>query len=236
MPNLGVVSYGEETFVVADIPGLVEGAHRGVGLGHSFLRHVERTRGALHVIDVAAVDGRDPWQDYCKINEELRLYRPELAERPQLIVLNKCDLPDAEVFVEEYKARFVAEGREVFEISAATRSGVELLIRKTALMLDANPLDFDRTPRVETLELPVSTELDYRFTVEAVTHGWRVRGRRIERLVSMTNFAQPESLGRLQRVLEATGISTELLKQGIEIGQTVYIEKASLVWTEDYVP
>lgn len=235
-PNLGVVSYGEETFVVADIPGLVEGAHRGVGLGHSFLRHVERTRVLLHVIDVAAVDGRDPWQDYCKINEELRLYRPELAERPQLIVLNKCDLPDAAIFIEEYKARFVAEGREVFEISAATRTGVEPLIRKAALILDANPLDFDRTPRVETLEWPVSTELDYRFTVEAVTHGWRVRGRRIERLVSMTNFAQSESLGRLQRVLEATGISTELLKQGIEIGQTVYIEKASLVWTEDYVP
>lgn len=235
-PNLGVVAYGDDTFVVADIPGLVEGAHRGVGLGHSFLRHVERTRVLVHVIDIAAVDGRDPWQDYLQINEELRLYRPELAERPQVVVLNKCDLPDAAVYIDEYKARFVAEHHDVFEISAATRTGIEPLIRKVAQLLAANPLAYDRTPREETFEWPVDTTRDSHFTIEKVPHGYRVHGRRIERLVSMTNFAQSESLGRLQRVLEATGISAELIKQGIQIGETVYIEKAALVWTEDYVP
>ena len=235
-PNLGVVAYGDDTFVVADIPGLVEGAHRGVGLGHSFLRHVERTRVLVHVIDIAGVDDRDPWQDYLQINEELRLYRPELAERPQIIALNKCDLPDAAVYIDEYKARFRAEAHDVFEISAATRSGIEPLIRKLAQTLAAFPLTYDRTPRSETFEWPLDTSRDHYFTVEKVTHGFRVQGRRIERLVSMTNFAQSESLGRLQRVLEATGISAELIKHGIEIGQTVYIEKAALVWTEDYVP
>ena len=135
-----------------------------------------------------------------------------------------------------YKSRFVNEGRTVFEISAATRTGIEALIRRVAQLLAANPLTYDRTPRAETFEWPLDTSRDHSFTIEKVTHGFRVHGRRIERLVSMTNFAQSESLGRLQRVLEATGISAELIKHGIEIGQTVYIEKASLVWTEDYVP
>ena len=100
-PNLGVVAYGDDTFVVADIPGLVEGAHRGVGLGHSFLRHIERTRVLIHVVDLAAIDERDPWQDYQRINEELIHYRPELAERPQIIALNKIDIPDAQVYLDE---------------------------------------------------------------------------------------------------------------------------------------
>jgi len=235
-PNLGVVAYGDDTFVVADIPGLVEGAHRGVGLGHSFLRHIERTRVLIHVVDLAAIDERDPWLDYQRINEELVHYRPELAERPQIIALNKIDIPDAQVYLDEYLPKFKAEGRPVFVISAAARTGLEPLIRQVVAFLATQPSMIDRTPRAEVLEWPLPDADEYRFTVTPEVNGFRVRGRRIERLVSMTNFAQSESLARLQRVLEATGISAELLKQGIQIGQTVYIEKASLTWTEDYVP
>jgi GTPase len=235
-PNLGVVAYGDDTFVVADIPGLVEGAHRGVGLGHHFLRHIERTRVLIHVVDLAAIDERDPWQDYQRINEELIHYRPELAERPQIIALNKIDIPDAQVYLDEYLPKFKAEGRPVFVVSAAARTGLEPLIRQVVAFLATQPSMIDRTLRNELLEWPVPDTDEYRFTITPEGNGFRVRGRRIERLVSMTNFAQSESLARLQRVLEATGISAELIKHGIEIGQTVYIEKAALTWTEDYVP
>jgi GTP-binding protein len=235
-PNLGVVAYGDDTFVVADIPGLVEGAHRGVGLGHHFLRHIERTRVLIHVVDLAAIDERDPWQDYQRINEELIHYRPELAERPQVIALNKIDIPDAQVYLDEYLPKFKAEGRPVFVVSAAARTGLEPLIRQVVAFLATQPSMIDRTLRNELLEWPVPDTDEYRFTITPEGNGFRVRGRRIERLVSMTNFAQSESLARLQRVLEATGISAELIKHGIEIGQTVYIEKAALAWTEDYVP
>jgi GTP-binding protein len=236
MPNLGVVGYGDDSFVIADIPGLVEGAHRGVGLGHSFLRHIERTRVLIHVIDMAAVDQRDPWEDYVRINEELVQYRPELAQRPQIIALNKSDLPDSEVFIDAYLARFRAEKRPVFVISAGARTGLEPLLKGVVQLLQDQPRLIDSQPREEVLQWPVDELNERVFYVVAERNGFRVRGRRIERLVSMTNFAQSESLGRLQRVLEATGITAELLRQGIEVGQTVYIEKAALTWTEDYVP
>ena len=235
-PNLGVVGYGDDSFVIADIPGLVEGAHRGVGLGHSFLRHIERTRVLIHVVDMAAVDQRDPWDDYVRINDELVQYRPELAQRPQIIALNKSDLPDSEVFIDAYLARFRAEKRPVFVISAGARTGLEPLLKGVVQLLQNQPRLIDSQPREEVLHWPIDDLNEHVFFVEAERNGFRVRGRRIERLVSMTNFAQSESLGRLQRVLEATGITAELLRQGIEVGQTVYIEKAALTWTEDYVP
>jgi len=235
-PNLGVVGYGDDSFVIADIPGLVEGAHRGVGLGHSFLRHIERTRVLIHVVDMAAVDQRDPWDDYVRINDELVQYRPELAQRPQIIALNKSDLPDSDVFIDAYLARFRAEKRPVFVISAGARTGLEPLLNGVVQLLQNQPRLIDSQPRGEVLHWPIDDLNEHVFYVEAERNGFRVRGRRIERLVSMTNFAQSESLGRLQRVLEATGITAELLRQGIEVGQTVYIEKAALTWTEDYVP
>jgi GTP-binding protein len=190
----------------------------------------------IHVIDMAAVDQRDPWEDYVRINEELVQYRPELAQRPQIIALNKSDLPDSEVFIDAYLARFRAEKRPVFVISAGARTGLEPLLKGVVQLLQDQPRLIDSQPREEVLQWPVDELNERVFYVEAERNGFRVRGRRIERLVSMTNFAQSESLGRLQRVLEATGITAELLRQGIEVGQTVYIEKAALTWTEDYVP
>ncbi|MBK9710051.1 MAG: GTPase ObgE [Kouleothrix sp.] len=230
-PNLGVVAVGDFSFVMADIPGLIEGAHRGVGLGHDFLRHVERTRMLLHLVDAAGVDGRDPLADYRQINEELRLYQPELAERPQVVVLNKADLPEAQANIERLRAAIEPSETELFVISAATRAGVDALIQHLAAQLAAMPAR-DRRVRDEELIWPVP-EVDERlFMVEPEGKGWRVRGKKIERLISMTNFAQSEALMRIQRVLEASGISAALLEAGVQEGDPVYIEKAQLVWSD----
>jgi GTPase len=237
-PNLGVVGVGDFSFVAADIPGLIEGAHRGVGLGHDFLRHVERTRLLLHVVDAAGVDGRDPLEDYRQINEELRLYQPELAQRPQIVALNKADLPEAQANIPRLRAAIELPESDVFAISAATRDGVDTLIQHVAAQLAANPLP-DRAPRAaddakgdEPLTWPVP-EVDERlFTIEPEGVGYRVRGKRIERLISMTNFAQSEALMRIQRVLEASGISRALLDAGVQEGDPVYIEKAELIWSD----
>jgi GTP-binding protein len=229
-PNLGVVAVGDYSFVVADIPGLIEGAHRGVGLGFDFLRHVERTRLLIHMVDAAGVDGRDPLDDYHTINAELRQYQPELARRPQVVALNKADLPEAQANLDRLRAA-IGSDAEVFVISGATRAGVDELIQHVAARLAALPAP-ERAAREEELTWPVP-EVDERlFTVEPEGNGWRVRGKKIERLISMTNFAQSESLMRIQRVLEASGIGAALLKAGVQEGDPVYIEKAELIWSD----
>jgi len=228
-PNLGVVGVGDYSFVVADIPGLIEGAHRGVGLGFDFLRHIERTRLLLHLVDAAGVDGRDPVDDYRQINEELRQYQPELARRPQIVVLNKTDLPEAQDNLERLRAAITLPASEVFEISAATRAGVDVLMQHVAVRLLDIPGP-NRETREEELTWPVP-EVDERlFTVEPEGKGWRVRGKKIERLISMTNFAQSESLIRIQRVMQASGISNALITAGVQEGDIVHIEKAALPW------
>ncbi|HEU5103607.1 MAG TPA: GTPase ObgE [Roseiflexaceae bacterium] len=230
-PNLGVVGVGDYSFVAADIPGLIEGAHRGVGLGFDFLRHVERTRLLVHVVDAAGVDGRDPLDDYRQINEELRRYQPELARRPQLVALNKADLPEAQANLDRLRAEIALPAADVFAISAATRAGVDTLVQRVAARLLELPGP-DRAPRDELLAWPVP-EVDERlFSIEPEGDGWRVRGKKIERLISMTNFAQSESLMRIQRVLQASGISDALLAAGVQEGDTVYIEKAALTWSD----
>ncbi|MBK9942451.1 MAG: GTPase ObgE [Kouleothrix sp.] len=230
-PNLGVVAVGDFSFVVADIPGLIEGAHRGVGLGFDFLRHVERTRLLIHVVDAAGVDGRDPLEDYRKINDELHLYQPELARRPQIVALNKTDLPEGQAQIARLRAAIATPTTDVFVISGATRAGVDALIQSVAARLSVLPAP-DRAARDEELNWPVP-EVDERvFSVEPERDGWRVRGRKIERLISMTNFAQSESLMRIQRVLEASGISAALINAGVHEGDPVYIEKAELIWSD----
>jgi GTPase len=233
-PNLGVAEVGNYSFVVADIPGLIEGAHRGVGLGHDFLRHVERTRLLIHVVDAAGVDGRDPLDDYHKINEELRLYAPELAERPQLVALNKADLPEAQQQLARLHAALALPPDDVFVVSAATTVGVAALLgRAAAVLQELGPVgtaDAD----AELLTWPVPEVDPNAFAVEREFDAWRVRGKKIERLVSMTNFAQAESLDRLERVLKASGISAALEQAGVQEGDRVRIEKAELLWTEAY--
>ncbi|HEU4327235.1 MAG TPA: GTPase ObgE [Roseiflexaceae bacterium] len=232
-PNLGVVEVGDFSFVMADIPGLIEGAHRGVGLGFDFLRHVERTRMLLHLVDSAGIDGRSPVEDYHKIGEELRLYQPELAERPRVVVLNKLDLPEAAPHLPELRAAVATDGFLLFEISAATREGVDPLMQHVAARLAELPAR-PRELREETLSWPVVETDPNLFSIEREEDAWRVRGRKIERLISMTNFAQADSLMRIQRVLAASGISKALLEAGVQEGDVVRIEKSELVWSDEY--
>lgn len=237
-PNLGVVEIDDFTFVMADIPGLIEGASRGVGLGHDFLRHIERTRILIHVVDAAGVDGRDPYDDFVTINQELQAYSKELASRPQFVALNKHDLPDAQAYDDILRPQLIAAGIKpdnIFVISAATNQGIQPLLIRVADML--------RTMPERPLALPYVDELlTFQFANIDPNAFWieredddvlRVHGEKIERLVSMTNFAQYESLIRLQRVLQAMGVSDALLESGIKPGDAVRIEKAELIWTDE---
>lgn len=233
-PNLGIVEVGIERFVVADIPGIIEGAHRGVGLGLDFLRHIDRTRLLLHVIDAAGVDTRDPLEDFHRINAELSQYQPELSRRPQIVVLNKLDLPDAQANLERLRGSLPVDPQDIIPIAAATGQGIDDLLQRAMQHLHEMPAPQREPvdPDEPVLTWPVP-EVDPRvFRIEQEEDGWRVRGRHIERLLAMTNFDQPEALDRVQRVLEASGISRALMDAGIDEGDTVYIADAALTWSD----
>jgi GTP-binding protein len=232
-PNLGIVDVGDyDRFVVADIPGLIEGAHAGVGLGHDFLRHVERTRVLVHLVDAAGVDGRDPLEDYHQINAELRLYQQALAERPQVVALNKIDLPEAQANLARLRRELPVAAEDLVTIAAATGEGIDALLRRVAALLRANPAP-QRDP-VEPdepdLVWPTPTVDENAYAIEQEPDGWRVRGVKIERLVAMTNFNQSDAVDRLQRVLDASGISDALFNAGVQDGDIVRIGTSELEW------
>lgn len=219
-PVLGVVRLDEErSFVLADIPGLIEGAHEGVGLGHDFLRHVERTKVLLHIVDVAGVDGRDPIEDFDKINTELAEYSERLARRKQLVVANKMDLPEAQENFERLKEYVEAKGYEICKVSAATGEGLR------ELMFKAYDLLLQYVPEEDEEDLARFDEIDpdsYEIVVGNDTD-WEVRGKNIERLVAMTNFDNDEALYRFQLIWKRLGIDEALKERGVQEGQSVRI-------------
>ena len=230
VPNLGVVRVDEErTFVIADIPGLIEGASEGVGLGHQFLRHVERTRLLCHMIDVSGSEGRDPMDDYAIINRELAAYSDKLAQLPQIVVLNKSDIADPEE-VELLRAEFAEEDQPVFVISAATRIGLEPLVYYLSERLVDMPLPpaFDDGIVRITADTMRSRRTDRRWeaTYDAANQIYVVTGRGIERLIAMTQLQNEDAVSRLQRTLEKTGIINKLRTLGAKQGDTVRIGKA----------
>lgn len=233
-PNLGIVTVGYQRFIVADVPGLIEGAHRGVGLGFDFLRHVDRTRLIVHLIDAAGVDGRDPLADYHQINEELQRYDATLAERRQIVVLNKLDIPEARAMAETFRNAHIVPSHDLFAISAATREGVTELLEHVAACLrdlpvpDRDPVDPNTPPQT----WPIPERDPNAFTIEQEEDAWRVRGQKIERLIRMTNFSQVEALDRVQRVLAASGISDALVRAGVQEGDTVRIAESELIWSD----
>ncbi|MCZ8513361.1 GTPase ObgE [Paenibacillus filicis] len=228
-PNLGVVDVGDgRSFVMADLPGLIEGAHEGVGLGHEFLRHVERTRVIMHVVDMAATEGRDPFDDWVKINEELKLYNAKLEERPQIIAANKMDMPEAEEHLEAFKRKLAEKGRDIpiYPISAYAKTGVQELMYKIADLLETIP----ETPQVE--ELPEVTERKvYRletseeedFTIRRDNDVFVVDSPSIEKLIKRTNFSTHESVMRFARILRKKGVDKALRSRGAQDGQTIRI-------------
>ncbi|MBR4013521.1 MAG: GTPase ObgE [Clostridia bacterium] len=222
-PNLGVVSTGAESgFVAADIPGLIEGASEGLGLGHAFLRHVDRCRLLLHVVDISCFEGRDPIDDIIMINTELLRYSPELADRPQIIVANKCDALDRDVVnIEEFEAYVKDIGCELIYVSAATGEGLDTLVKKCAERLAELPpmLVYEReyTPEDEFVEKSKET------TVRREGNTFYVEGDWLYNLMGQINFSDYESMNYFQKVLKNSGVFSLLEENGCVDGDTVSI-------------
>ena len=228
-PNLGVVTIGEyDTLVLADIPGLIEGASEGVGLGHDFLRHIERTRVLIHLLDGL---GADPLADWRMINEELALYNPGLAAKPQLVVLNKIDLPDAQAAEPDVRAAITAAGYPFMSISAVTGQGVQAMLYEIKRLADATPVTSAVTSDEPIIIRPPSDGKAFTIKREGGDR-WRVRGKEIERIASMTYFEFDDSLTRFQTVLERSGITAALTEAGVKVGDTVFIGDQELEWGE----
>lgn len=226
-PNLGVVDVGDgRSFVLADLPGLIEGAHRGVGLGHQFLQHIERTRLIIHVVDMAGSEGRDPLSDWQQINAELQRYKHNLSARPQIVAANKMDLPGAEENLQLFKQE-VGNGVPVVPISAVTREGIQELLYKTADTLDALPkLPVSEVEGAEAAHKVFrAPQEDDAFQVRRDNGSFVVEGKRLEKLVQMTNFHYEESIERLARIMKKMGVDAELRAQGAKDGDTVRIGK-----------
>jgi GTP-binding protein len=226
-PNLGVVLIGDRDMVVADIPGLVEGAHMGVGLGHAFLRHVQRTRVLIHLLDGG---GENPLADFNQINAELSLFDEKLAQKPQIVALNKMDLPEAQEKWPAVRAALQERGYEVTSISAATQSGTQELMNQVAAILATLP---EEPP--EVVETPVySLEDTVTFAISRSDDGaFHVQGERIERAAAMTYWELDESAARFQRILAALGITAALEEAGVQAGDTVFIGEYELEWGEE---
>jgi len=222
-PNLGVVTVDDRDFVLADIPGLIEGSHAGAGLGHQFLRHIERTRLLIHLLDGASAD---PLGDFEKINEELALFDPQLARKPQVVVLNKMDLPQTQELWPHIRREMKKLELEAMSISAVTGQGVPTLLQRVVDLLDSLPREEPVVEEVKVFHL----EEEELFSIAQEEDGWRVRGTKIERVVAMTNWEYDEAVMRFQRILEAMGISAALEKAGVEVGDTVRIGDIELEW------
>lgn len=219
-PNLGVVRVEDgRSFVMADIPGLIEGAHEGAGLGHEFLRHVERTRFMVHVLDTAGSEGRDPVEDFQVTNRELLLYNPQIGARPQIIAANKMDLPEAAENLTRLKAAY-GHQYEIFPISAATGDGLDPLIYKVAALLEELP---DPTPPEDVTMDHVIHRPEPRFSISREEGIFLVGGREIKRHVAMTDMENDEAVERLQWIFKRMGIDDALKEAGIKQGDTVKI-------------
>lgn len=228
-PNLGVVEVGEgRNFVMADLPGLIEGAHEGVGLGHEFLRHVERTRLIIHVVDMAGSEGRDPFDDWQKINDELRQYNADLENRPQIVAANKMDMPESAENLEKFREE-VAKVRgdlEIMPISSLTRQGVQELLYRVADLLDQIP----EAPAIEELtEIPerkvykLEQDVDDSFTIKRENETFVVESVKIERMMKRMQLNSHDAILKLARTLRHMGVDEELRKRGAKDGTSVRI-------------
>ncbi|WHY90666.1 GTPase ObgE [Neobacillus cucumis] len=225
VPNLGMVETEDNrSFVMADLPGLIEGAHEGVGLGHQFLRHIERTRVIVHVIDMAATEGRDPYEDYLTINKELKEYNLRLTERPQIIVANKIDMPDAEENLQKFKER-LEDNYPIFAISALTRKGLRDLLFAIADKLEETPefpLEHEEEQTgVHRVLYKHEKDPDHFKITREPDGSFVVSGEKVERLFKMTDFSREESVRRFSRQLRGLGVDDALRQRGAKDGDIV---------------
>jgi GTP-binding protein len=236
-PMLGVVQIGGpagDVFVMADIPGLIEGAARGVGLGHAFLKHIERTRMLLHVLDGSGgLEGRDPVEDFELIERELESYSEALAAKPQFIVINKIDLPETRSLLEYVEPQLRGEAEAIFRVSAATGEGIQELLNAVSRRLAEIPKE--RPERETATRIYRLAEVDDEAwdARRLSPHHFEVSGVRIERALRMTDFSLDEAADRFQRILEASGISERLTRLGILPGDIVRIADSELIWEQE---
>ncbi|MBY7143264.1 GTPase ObgE [Virgibacillus sp. NKC19-3] len=232
-PNLGVVDTRDQrSFVLADLPGLIEGAHKGTGLGHQFLRHIERTRVIVHMLDMASTEARDPYDDYIKINQELKAYDEKLMSKPQIIAANKMDMPGAEENLAFFKEK-VGEDFPIYKISALTKNGLSEILFAIADKLDTIP----KAPiEVEDTEEKVV----YRYQKEEAPFkisrdpdgAYVLSGDKIEKLFKMTDFNRDEAVQRFSRQIRGMGVDEELRKRGAKDGDTVRLLEFEFEFTE----
>lgn len=222
-PNLGVVDLGDSrSFVLADIPGIIEGASEGVGLGHEFLRHIERTRILIHVVDASGIEGRNPIEDFDIINAELANYDMALEERPQIVAANKIDIIQDNEAYESFLAEMKKRGIEVFELSAATNKGVNELMNRTYEELTKLPPIIEFEPEMDIdEEYEIKDEKGYEIKRE--NEAFVITGSWIEAVGGSVNFSDNESLQYFQRALLNRGVIEDLINMGIKEGQTVRI-------------
>lgn len=224
-PHLGMVRVKDgRSFVMADLPGLIEGAHKGKGLGLQFLRHIERCRVLVHVIDISSEDGRDPYDDFIKINNELKSYNLRLLERPMVIVANKMDDPGSELLLEYFKEK-IEDKYKIFPISALERKGLEPLIYELADLVDSTPEfplfnELDGDEKVYTYTSSKEDEKGYIITRPS-SNLWVIKGDRIEKIYRMTNISTEEGLMYLTSIMRKMGIEDELRSLGIQEGDIV---------------
>ena len=228
-PNLGVASVGEEqSMVLADIPGLIEGAHRGAGLGHEFLRHVTRTLVLIHIVDGTSAD---PVADFHAVNRELAEFDPNLLGKPQVVAVNKMDLPEARARWDEVCERFEGLGLPVYAMSAATREGVSAVLGRAAgLLAEARAAEAAKLAPPAPAPVLRPGPAPAGFTVVREAEAFRVVGRRVERVVAMTDLDNPEAVRYLQRTLARLGVSAALEAAGVKPGDAVRFGKVQLEW------
>jgi GTP-binding protein len=229
IPNLGVIDYKGKHFVAADIPGIIEGACEGKGLGLEFLRHIRRAKVLIHLIDVSGFDGKDPYENYKIINNELKKYSKYLAKKHIIIALNKVDLLGAQKYVKKFKKHL--KTKKLFEISGATGKGIDALLKETVKMLE-KPIPFNLKEEIETI--PVRKYIyEPEFKVNISKNGvFVVTGAKLEKLTEMTKFSEDEALRRYQNILKKMGLEIELEKIGAKNGDTVRIADFEFIFAK----
>ncbi|MCY7979089.1 GTPase ObgE [Bacillus inaquosorum] len=224
VPNLGMVETDDgRSFVIADLPGLIEGAHQGVGLGHQFLRHIERTRVIVHVIDMSGLEGRDPYEDYVTINQELSEYNLRLTERPQIIVANKMDIPQAAENLEAFKEK-LTDDYPVFPVSAVTREGLRELLFEVANQLENTPEFplYDEEELTQNRVMYTMENEEVPFNITRDPDGvFVLSGDSLERLFKMTDFSRDESVKRFARQMRGMGVDEALRERGAKDGDII---------------
>ena len=228
-PNLGVVKTIDNNFVVADLPGLIEGASDGVGLGHKFLKHIERTKIIAHVVDMSAEEGRNPYEDYVAIRKELEAFSPKLLTKPEIIIANKMDGENAKENLKEFRSKIKTE--EIYEVTALINEGLDKVIDKLSNMTK----EIDSTVLFEEKQIESHVLYKFReerpFTISKDKDVYVIRGEEIERLFRMTNFNTDEAYERFSNKIRRMGIDDELEKMGVKEGDIVRILDFEFEWT-----